>query len=117
MQFFGQDVSSECDRPTMRVPPPCPAWNVFVIDPSSQLVTHWPEGEVAAHVVVDMPLSEEQLESAARLTSEMPNVDPDIEADAVNVSKEKTLERGYSMAFELGGYPGNHNVPGGAFGE
>ena len=96
MQSFGDDISSECDRPTMRIPPQCPFWFVFVIDPSSHLVTHWQEGELAAQVAVDSPLSGERLELAARLTSEMPNMEPDFNrdaTDAASVSKDDLGER------------------------
>ena len=44
MMQIMDEISSECDRPTMRIPPPCPSWSVFVIDPNSRLVTHWPDG-------------------------------------------------------------------------
>jgi hypothetical protein len=77
----------------MRIPPPCPSWDVFVIDPKAQRVTHWSEGEMAGHVVIDFPLSQEHLELAARLTSEMPNLGPDVETDAAGVSKEDLGER------------------------
>jgi hypothetical protein len=93
MQSFGDDVSSECDRPTMRIPPPCPYWNVFVIDLSSHLVTHWSDGEFAAQIAVDFPLSQERLELAARLTSEMPNLGPDPDTDATKMSKEDLGDR------------------------
>lgn len=77
----------------MRIPPACPSWDVFVIDPGSRLVTHWPDGELAAHVAVDMPLSQEHLELAARLTSEIPNQEPEPDTDATRVSKEDLGDR------------------------
>jgi hypothetical protein len=93
MQHFGHYLSSECDRPTMRVPPPCPSWDVFVVDLHSQLVTHWSMGELAGHVAVAMPLSQEHLELATRLTSEMPTVEPQIEDDATSVIREDLGEQ------------------------
>jgi hypothetical protein len=93
MQSVGDDVLSECDRPTMRFPPPCPSWSVFVIDPNSRLVTHWPDGEFAAHIAIDFPLSQERFDLAARLTSEMPNLEPNPDTDAANVRKEDLGDR------------------------
>ena len=93
MQYLDDDIPSECDRPTMRIPPPCPYWNVFVIDPNSHRVSHWPEGELGAHVWVDFPLSPERLELAVRLTTEMPTLEPEPDTDATSVNKEDLGDR------------------------
>jgi hypothetical protein len=93
MQSVGDDVLSECDRPTMRVPPPCPSWSVFVIDPNSRLVTHWPDGEFAAHIAIDFPLSQERFDLAPRVTSELPNLEPNVDTDATNMRKEDLGDR------------------------
>lgn len=94
MQYLDDDeLTSECDRPTMRIPPPCPAWDVFVIDPVSQHVTHWSEGEFAAHVALEMPLSPQTFESATRLTSDVPSLQSDLDTDAINVRNEDLGER------------------------
>ena len=93
MQYFENDVLSECRFPTLPNPPPCPVWNVFVIDPISHIVAHWPEGELAAHVALDMPLSEENLELAERLTSDMPDLGVKLETDVSTVRNQDLGER------------------------
>ena len=71
------DLQPECDHLEMLVPPVCPVWEVFVIDPITRTLAHWPEGERAAHIAVDFPLTEAQLEQAARATAELPELPPD----------------------------------------
>jgi hypothetical protein len=93
MQSTVDSVASECDFPTMRTPPPCPTWNVFVIDPGAHLDTHWSAGELGAHGAVAITLSQERLESAARLTTEIPNLEPDPDRDATSVRKQDLGER------------------------
>jgi hypothetical protein len=63
------------------VPPPCPVWNVFVIDPIARMATHWPEGEIAGHVAVQTPLPQDELDQAARNTSEVPELLPEFSSD------------------------------------
>jgi hypothetical protein len=96
MQKIGEDLLPECDKLEMPEPPPCPAWGTFVMDPVVRTDTHWLRGERAAHGAVDMPLSQDQLEEVARVTSEIPEVAPDIDTDATDVSTadlgDKTVE-------------------------
>lgn len=67
-----EELSPECDELRLLSPPPCPSWTVFVIDPVAHTVAHWTEGERAAHIVVDMPISDSNLEQAIRSTSNLP---------------------------------------------
>jgi len=62
----------ECDKPEMLVPPPCPSWGVLVFDPISGTVTHWPEGEIGAHVSVTLIPSPSQIAEAEDSTSNLP---------------------------------------------
>lgn len=80
------DLDPDCDQPTKMVPPPCPAWTVFVVDPGAHTVSHWPEGEFAAHVALAMPLSQSNLERTIRSTSELPEVPAEVDSDASRVS-------------------------------
>lgn len=78
MQVIDSDaLPAECDRLDIRVPPPCPSWSVFVVDPVAHTMAHWPEGEFGAHVAVDFPLVPERLEEAVELTSTLPALGPD----------------------------------------
>lgn len=71
------DLDPDCNRLELLVPPPCPAWGVFVIDPVSHTMTHWVEGESAHHTAVDFPLAPSRLEEAVEDTSSMPALGPD----------------------------------------
>ncbi|MGH9606222.1 MAG: hypothetical protein ACRD3N_11055 [Terracidiphilus sp.] len=74
--IYSDDLQPECDHLEMPVPPVCPAWSIFVIDPVAHTVAHWVEGELGAHVWIDFPLSEARLEEAARDTGELPDLAP-----------------------------------------
>jgi hypothetical protein len=52
----------------------------------TQRITHWPEGERAAHVSVDFPLTEERLEQTADLTSAFHELGPDFTDEDGKVS-------------------------------
>jgi len=67
-------VPPECNHPEMRIPPPCPSWLVAIFDPVSHVITHWPEGEIAAHVAVDFPMSASQWTEIEDYTSELPSI-------------------------------------------
>jgi hypothetical protein len=71
------NLAPECDRLDLLVPPPCPAWGVFVIDPVANTVTHWLEGEIANHGAVVYPLTPARLEDAIDWTSSLPALGPD----------------------------------------
>lgn len=75
------DLNPECDRPDRLIPPPCPAWGVFVIDPESNTVMHWPEGELAAHIAVSFPLTQARLEQAVAVTTQLPDLSPPFSAE------------------------------------
>ena len=81
------DLQPECDHLELREPPVCPAWSVFVIDPVAKLVTHWPAGELAAHVAVDFPVTDGRLEQAAELTTALPGLGPEFTDEDGRVSK------------------------------
>jgi hypothetical protein len=68
------DLVPECDHLEQRIPPVCPAWGVFVVNPVAHTLTRWVEGELAAHEAIDSPLSNDHLEEMARATSDMPRV-------------------------------------------
>jgi hypothetical protein len=78
---------AECYQQDLPVPPVCPVWSVFVIDPVAHLITHWPEGERSGHVAVDFPLSEARLEEAVKLTTTLPGVGPDFTDEDGKVSE------------------------------
>ncbi len=71
------DLFPECDHLDLLVPPVCPDWNVFVIDPVAHTVTHWVEGERAGKGAADFPLTESRLQEAAAATSMLPALEPD----------------------------------------
>lgn len=85
-QIDDADLDPACDQPTKMVPPPCPAWSVFVVDPGAQTVSHWPEGEFAAHITLAMPLSQSNLERTIRSTSELPEVPSEVDLQVSSVS-------------------------------
>jgi len=88
MQYVGDELAPECDQPTVLVPPPCPSWTVFVIDPVAQSVTHWTLGKLGAQAAVDMPLSLEDEERAAQTASEMPEIAPEFDSHASTVTMD-----------------------------
>jgi hypothetical protein len=82
MQVLEADgLPSECDHLRMKTPPVCPVWGIIVVDPVAHLIAHWPEGEVAAHVAIDMPLTDANLERSLHSTSEMPALPADFSSD------------------------------------
>jgi hypothetical protein len=83
----GDNLPRECDQLDLLDPPVCPSWNVFVIDPVAHTVTHWGEGERAAHVAVDFPLTDARLEQAGDLTSALPGLGPDFTEEDGKVNK------------------------------
>jgi hypothetical protein len=96
MQHVPEDLLSECGRLEQLEPPPCPVEGYFVIDPEAQTDTHWLEGERATSSAVTMPLRQDQLEEAARDTSEVPDIPPDVDSDASTVTAkdlgDKTID-------------------------
>jgi len=97
MQIVQTDhLVDECDHLEMLVPPVCPDWSVFVVDPVAQTDTHWPEGERAGHIVIDFPLSRNRLEEAAHATGDLPDVPPNFSDEDGEVSTadlgDKTVE-------------------------
>jgi hypothetical protein len=78
MQVIHSDqLQSECSHLDLPVPPVCPEWDVFVIDPVAQTVTHWPAGEFGAHGAVDFPLSPQRLKETSEVTASLPALGPD----------------------------------------
>jgi hypothetical protein len=75
------DLQPECDQLDLAIPPACPSWSAFVIDPVAHTVAHWPEGEIAAHIMVDFPLTAERLQEAADLASTLPALGPGFTAE------------------------------------
>jgi hypothetical protein len=90
------DMSTECDRPDMPVPPTCPLWEVFVVDPVAHTVTHWEAGEKAGKNAADFPLTQALLEEAAGDTSSLPSIGPNFSEQDGDMTTEnlgdKTLE-------------------------
>lgn len=66
------DLLPDCDRLDTLVPPVCPVWSVFVIDPMAHVITHWNEGERHGPGADDFPLTEARLKQAADLTASVP---------------------------------------------
>ncbi len=81
------NLQPECDHLELRDPPVCPDWGVFVIDPVAHTVIHWGEGEWAARVAVNFPLTEARLEQTAELTTALPALGPDFTDADGKVSK------------------------------
>jgi hypothetical protein len=77
----------ECDRLDMPVPPACPVWRVFVIDPVAHSVTHWGEGENAPKSAVTFPLTQARLDEAADATSALLALEPDFSLEDGEVDK------------------------------
>ena len=82
-------LAPECDKPTQLVPPLCPAWSVFVVDPAAHTVSHWVEGETGAPETVEMPLSPANLERTIHSTTDLPGIPPDFDSDDGVVTKTK----------------------------
>ncbi len=80
------DLLPDCDRLDLLVPPVCPVWSVFVIDPVAHMITHWNEGERHCPDAVDLPLTEARLEQAADLTTTLPGLGPDFTDEDGKVS-------------------------------
>jgi hypothetical protein len=94
MQVVHSDsLLPECDHLELRTPPICPVWGIFVIDPEAHKITHWLEGERAAHITLEMLLSEANLEKATRLTSELPDPAPEFHSDEGRISSEDLGEK------------------------
>jgi hypothetical protein len=94
MQEIASDnLHPECDHLDQLVPPVCPSWGVFVIDPVKHTLAHWPEGEIGAHIWVDFPLDAGELEKAAHLTNELPGLAPPFNEDEGKVTHEDLGER------------------------
>jgi len=92
MQDIQSDrLQSECDHLDLPVPPVCPSWNIFVIDPVAHTVTHWVAGEFGAHSAVDFPLSPQRLQETSDVTASLPAFGPDF-----------TEEDGKMRTFDLG---------------
>ena len=70
-----------CNWPDLPVPPVCPIWTVFVVDPVTHTVTHWGEGEIAGKEAADFPLTQSGLEEAVAATSSPPALKPDFSED------------------------------------
>jgi hypothetical protein len=69
IRIAGANPIPECDQPSPPALSPCPVENVFVFNPETQTITHWPEGERAGPEAVIIKLSEAQVEAAEKLTS------------------------------------------------
>jgi hypothetical protein len=86
----------ECDRLDMPVPPACPDWRVFVIDPVAHSVSHWQEGERGGKEAATFPLTQSRLDEAADVTSALPALEPDFSLEDGEVDKvdlgDETLE-------------------------
>lgn len=89
MQVIHQDeLQTGCDQLDVLSPPPCPIWNVFVIDPVANTVTHWPGGEAAAHDAIEFPLTPRRLAEAANATSTSPTFERGFSDEDGKVTKQ-----------------------------
>lgn len=78
MQVLKTDPENpECHWLDTLVPPVCPSWHIFVIDPVANKVTHWIEGELGNHGAVDFPLTQARLQDAVDSTTALPSLKPD----------------------------------------
>ena len=94
MQWIDSDnLLPECDHLDLPVPPVCPVWSVFVIDPVAHMMTHWNEGERHGPGAVDFPLTEARLKQAADLTTMPPALGPDFTDEVGKVSTEDLGDR------------------------
>lgn len=71
------DLLPECDHLEQPVPPICPVWGIFVIDPVANTIAHWSEGERADHHAIDFPLSQNLLERTVHATTDLPDMAAD----------------------------------------
>jgi hypothetical protein len=85
--IHSDDLQSECDHLELRVPPLCPAWSVFVIDPVAHTIANWAAGELGAHMWMDFPLSDARLEETVHATADLPDVPPDFSDEDGKMSK------------------------------
>jgi hypothetical protein len=69
---FVDQPQRECDQPAMLVPPLCPVWGIIVLDPITATITHWSEGENAAHVAVVIFPAAAPVAEAEDATSDLP---------------------------------------------
>lgn len=88
MQVINSDhFFPECDRLDMPVPPACPAWLVFVIDPVAHSLSHWLEGERGGKEAATFPLTQARLDEATDVTSALPSLEPDFSPEDGEVDK------------------------------
>jgi hypothetical protein len=94
--IHSDDLSPDCDRLDLRVPPVCPVWGIFVIDPVAHTVTHWLDGERAGKGAAEFPLTAARLEEVAADTSSLPALQPDFTEEDGEVTRtdlgERTME-------------------------
>jgi len=70
------DPKPDCDRPELLKPPACSISSVLIFDPAARTITHWPEGELAAHISVVLKLSDQQVQDAENSTTTLPDYNP-----------------------------------------
>jgi hypothetical protein len=96
MRVEGDNPPWDCEDLTLPLPPKCPVSSVAVFDPSTGAMTHWPEGEMGAHVAVAMNLSTTQLEDLAKSTLAIPDLTRDLDEEGATATTEdlgeKTIE-------------------------
>jgi hypothetical protein len=90
-RILSDQLQSECDHLDLHIPPICPDWDIFVIDPVAHTVTHWPAGEFGAHGAVDFPLSPQRLQETSDVTASLPALGPDFTEED---GKMRTLDLG-----------------------
>jgi hypothetical protein len=82
-----------CEAMGERVLQDCQDKGVILVDPAAQAITHWPEGEIAGHKAVTIPMSQGQLADFASSTGQTPDSAADFDAQEAKIRTEKLGSR------------------------
>ena len=115
MQDIGPLGDPDCNLPQPPEPEVCPVWSAFVFDPLTQTITHWPEGERAAHSAVVLKLSAAQVEDAENSTSAMPANELDWDTTGAIITKQDLGEKDIE-GIQAAGVRTTNTIPAGHFG-
>lgn len=87
------NLPPECDQLNISLPPDCPSWGVFVVDPVANTWTHWTVGEIAGHAAVEFPLTPQRLQEAVDSTTALPTFGPNFSEEDGKMSTADLGER------------------------
>ena len=82
-----------CEHLGQRALQDCQVVNLIMFDPAARTITHWPEGEIAAHGAVVIQMSAGQVEDAENSTMTVPEYVSNFDASEVRITTEKLGSR------------------------